>query len=311
MSIIRKSFFYSIDRSDANANLPVAYCIDLPQLIERVKETRSASDDDQLIKLGIDSGGGSFKITLTIMSKDPNQQGEGDFKNGGVRRIFILVLVPGLPEKYHYVDLLWRRLLSLDKLDAVVACDLKMSNIMVGLMAHSSSYPCPYCEAPKKNLTTDRGRLRSIANIRENLEKSTSQFCCINDPVIPGNPESPIYLAVPPPPLHLTLGIVNTVYKAVEKIAPDWSDLWVGSANVRHQQRGYGFTGGACQSLIKSVSALNDNEDLRGYVRVSLEQMQIYTNQCFIKSISGFAKLQRRVQKVFQDGSRSRLRHSD
>lgn len=269
------------DCQNQHVDLPVVYCTDVPKLIERVREGRSIGEENQLIKLGIDGGGGSFKITLTVMSTDPAQHRglKGEFKQGGVKRLLILALVPDLPEKYQYVLVLWRNLLKLKDLDAVVACDLKMANILVGIMAHSSSNPCPYCDVMKKNLATDQGNLRTIANIRQNLAKPIGErLSCINDPLIPGNPEKPIFLSVPPPPLHIMLGVVNTIFKAVEKIYPDWCDIWVGQSHVRHQQRAYGFTGGACRKLVETANILMDNPDLAGYVKVSFNLNIFHTN---------------------------------
>lgn len=136
----------------------MVYCTNVESLIERVREERSIGEEHQLIKLGIDGGGGSLKITLTVMPTDPAQHRNitEKFKQGGVKRLLILALVPDQPEKYHYVKVLWWNLLKLNNLDAVVACDLKMANIMVGIMAHSSSKPCPYCDVAKKSLATEQ-----------------------------------------------------------------------------------------------------------------------------------------------------------
>lgn len=230
-----------------------------------MKEARSTHGDDDLLKIGVDGGRGFFKVTLSIVAKDSTNE-SGAFKTGGVKCLFILAIAADLPEKYDYVALIWDKLLHLQELDAVIAGDLKIVNVIVGIMAHSSSYPCPYCNVHKKMLSSNEGLLRTKSIIRGNMNKSD---CCVHEPLVPGGADFPILLICPPPPLHLMLGIVNAIFRAVEKKSPDWCDLWVSKANIRHQMMAYGFTGGACKKLIEHVSVLQDNRDLDGFVQVS------------------------------------------
>lgn len=196
------------------------------------------------------------------------------FKDSGVKRLHIIALAPKLPEKYEYVRLIWN-LLELDNFEYVVAGDLKIINIIVGIMAHSSSNPCPYCEIGKNNLIDASGTPRTIGRIKEHSardktsKKRSNHASCIHEPLVSGNDENLILQVCPPPPLHILLGIINAVFQAVEKGYPDWADLWANAAHVRHQQRAYGFTGRACHSLIGAVDVLQDNEDLVGYFNVS------------------------------------------
>lgn len=189
----------------------------------------------------------------------------------------ILAVAPKLAEKYDNIIPIWKNLLKLHELDAVIAGDLKIVNIITGLMAHSSAHPCPYCEADKKKLLEYSGTLRTVGNIRHNYrawktartEPAKKYFNCVNEPLINGSDEQLILTACPPPALHITLGIVNSLFKAVEAINSQCAELWVAKARVRHQQRTYGFTGRACHSLLESCDVLDDFEELHEYLSVS------------------------------------------
>lgn len=245
-------------------------------LIEHVKKSREGNEEHgHYIKLGIDGGGGFLKVTLSILSRDPPPaRSSNSFKDSGVKRLHIIALAPNLPEKYEYISLIWNNLLNLNALEYTVAGDLKIINVIVGIMAHSSSYPCPYCEIAKKDLAVQAGIPRTIGRIKEHSDKRAESIkrsdhaSCIHAPLVSGDDADMILEICPPPPLHIKLGIVNAVFKAVEKRNPDWADLWAHKAQVRHLQRAYGFTGGACKDLIRAANILQDHEDLVGYFYV-------------------------------------------
>ena len=170
---------------------------------------------------------------------------------------------------------IWKSLLKLDDIKSIVAGDLKIINIIVGIMAHSSTNPCPYCEAMKSDLGKISGLPRSKGSIKNNSTlkkkaKGKNFASCVNAPLIYGEDEDEILYLCPPPPLHIKLGIVNTIFKDLEKKYPDWTDLWIQEADVRQQQRTYGFTGRACHSLLDNTRCLRDSPELSNYVNVSL-----------------------------------------
>lgn len=223
-----------------------------------------------------------MKITLSVLPRNFHSTEEGpSFKKGGVKRLHIIALAPSVPEKYEFISLIWTNLLKLNELEATVAADLKTINIIVGIMAHSSSHPCPYCETSKKELVLKCGRPRTVENIREqctkheSLQKSNECASCIHPPLICRKGDDHILDICPPPPLHITLGIVNAVFQAVQKQNPDWANLWALKAHVRHQQRAYGFTGRACHSLISTANLLQENKSLVGYFNVSICSIHI------------------------------------
>lgn len=85
--------FEHCDGQTVHIDTPIVYCKDIPGLVQRVTEARSLDMQNMLVKLGIDGGGGFFKVTLSIISMNSDHpQHVGTFKDSGVRRIIILAL---------------------------------------------------------------------------------------------------------------------------------------------------------------------------------------------------------------------------
>jgi hypothetical protein len=261
----------------------VAYCTNVPELINRIKLSRSTAGDDCLVKIGIDGGRSFFKITLSLIFPPTEHLAENRFKDGGVKKLFIIALSPNLAEKYDNISPIWTDLLKLHEVECLVAGDLKIINIIIGIMAHSSRNPCPYCEALKSELGTTNGISRTKGTIKDHCNRKMEMVgknsaSCVNVPLVSGNDGDKILNLCPPPPLHITLGLVNTIFKSVEKKAPDWVDLWVNQAQVRHQQMTYGFTGRACHALVDAANCLADNPELSDYVMASYATKQMLNN---------------------------------
>ena len=116
-------------------------------------------------KIGVDTGGGFLKCCLNISSNDDfietvtkRRKFSDDFKcqnakNTSVKKLIILAIVPNVKESYENVHQIFQ-LLNFDKIDKDYhkiryAADLKMINILLGLMSHSSAHPCSWCTIDK------------------------------------------------------------------------------------------------------------------------------------------------------------------
>ena len=100
---------------------------------------------------------------------------------------------------------------------------------MCGLTKH----PCCYCTA-KKNKLSEGGELRTLQSIKENyyrflsdghgdLKKAKDFYNCVNLPLIAGRDNQTILELLPPPELHLFLGVTNYL---LENLAKKWSGLY-------------------------------------------------------------------------------------
>ena len=92
-------------------------------------------------------------------------------------------------------------------------------------MTHSSMHPCCWCNINKYNLDK-KGEERTIGSLNElywefyhsraDKSKAKEYGNAIHPSMVNGNDATPIMEIVPPPELHLLLGPVNTLYKAME-----------------------------------------------------------------------------------------------
>ena len=76
-------------------------CNNVNALIDKIVELRGYDDDDDeiLIRIGIDGGGGFFKVCLSIFTLQ-QQRSAAAFKDSGVKRIFLLAIAPSTQENY-------------------------------------------------------------------------------------------------------------------------------------------------------------------------------------------------------------------
>lgn len=299
------------------------YCKDLNDLIEFIKEKRNVSN--VRLKFGIDGGGGSLKICMSIQSdeselepspkkrqKYSEEVASKSFQDSGVKKLIILGLVQNVQESYGNVKDLWSDI-GIDSKHGKVAADLKLCNIMAGIMPASSSYPCTWCEVPKGSLETST--LRTIENIKANYmqwlnaggkkELAKNFKCCISPPIFNVSEDKSLLDMMPPPELHLYLGVVNGIFKHMEKEFKSTALTWAKTCNVERQVNfsGESFNGNNCKQLLSKL------DDLRSkcpvgclkFVQV-LSDFRLVADSCFSNSLNpDFAKLIDNFKKSYLD----------
>ena len=76
------------------------------------------------------------------------------FKNSGVKRIFIIGIVPKVSEDYVNVKRLWINIgIHVLQKKYTIATGLKLCNVLLGMMSHSSCHPCVWCDITKCNFS--------------------------------------------------------------------------------------------------------------------------------------------------------------
>lgn len=257
-------------------NATVAYCTNLESLIQNVTEKRSVSNYH--LKFGIDGGGKFLKVTLSIQATDnllnenkgrqKYQDGISakNFKDTGVNKLLILALAHNTQENYENVRQLWQTL-KIDNFSGTIATDLKLANILVGIISHSSIYPCTWCYASKDNLNVC-GEYRTVQNTTDNYDKwCKSGACkakakeyknCIHPPIFSLEKDRSFLHIIPPPELHLMLGMVNTLYKHLLENCEEDAIMWAKECHVTRDVRhnGSSFNGNACKILLDKVDIL-------------------------------------------------------
>lgn len=227
----------------SNDTKVVVYCTYLQGFIKHIQNQREVSNP--FFKLGIDGGGGFLKICLSVQtsSNESNNSKRSTydegiaakrFKDSGVKKLFILAIASDSQENYENVSKLWSEL-CLKSFEGTIATDLKLANILAGIMPHSSLYPCTWCYAKKGELDSC-GTLRSSQNTVENYTKWRASgavksqakkfFNCVNPPLIMTKNEKVYLDIIPPPELHLMLGVANTLFSYMLKDCESESLAW-------------------------------------------------------------------------------------
>ena len=80
--------------------------------------------------------------------------------------MIVLAIVEKLPERYENIKTLME-LLNIEKFTFFVCCDLKLQNVIVGIQAHGSTYPCAYCFGKRPDYPDARSRPRTFGEIRK------------------------------------------------------------------------------------------------------------------------------------------------
>jgi hypothetical protein len=148
-----------------------------------------------------------------------------------------------------------------------VATHLTLANILTGIMTHGSMYPCTWCNIVKYHLF-NKGTLRSLESNRKNYnnwsisrgnKNDLTKFGnCIFPPIIQSSAENAVILKIiPPPVLHLMMGVVNNIYSAMNKDVPEVCKKWAGICHVQKEAfYGGSFNGNSCRLLLAKVDVL-------------------------------------------------------
>ena len=157
------------------------------------------------------------------------------FLDSSVKKLFIIGIVEATQENFENVSIL-RLLLKLNKIECTVATDLKMANILIGIMSHSSKYPCKWCTTFSDELHKC-GEMRTIRKCIKQFndwqnnggKKDKAQFfeSCVNKPLFDCDEDTEIIDLIPPPELHLLIGIVNRLYENMLVQFKEEGEEWV------------------------------------------------------------------------------------
>ncbi|PAA89846.1 hypothetical protein BOX15_Mlig027848g1 [Macrostomum lignano] len=247
---------------------PAVICSDLQGLLNHICTERGI--ENSFVKIGIDGGGGSLKVVLTVNGESEPAASpvkklacSRQFLNSGVKKLMIIAIAPDVSETYLNVKLLLDSL-NLQAISFTVACDLKLANIVIGLQNHAAMYPCTWCEA-KAPFTAD-GLTRTFGSVTKNAAafseagnelRSAKLFkSCVNKPLLSGGEDEPILNKLPPPELHLLIGVVN---KIVDSLEADGGHVlsWAASHNIgRADYRGGSFEGNQCHAILQLADEL-------------------------------------------------------
>ena len=241
-------------------------CKDVKGLVDYVCQKRQLIEP--LLRLGIDGGQGFVKVCINIIDTTSSEsnvpRSKRGFLDSGVKRLFILGIVQDKCEMYENLREMLSHLdlLNCTGFDYILATDLKVCNIMAGIQNHSATYPCTWCytKLPHKKKAKPRtlGEIKKYhaAYVKAKCRNAPKYYNCVNEPLIKGKDTDKMIDVLPPPPLHLMLGVVNTVF---DKLQDKWDQAYTWAARhniVKKNYHGGCMEGPACHALLKKVHVL-------------------------------------------------------
>ena len=250
---------------------------DISSFISEVVKVRELERHHCLVKIGMDGGGGFLKICASVfnlMIRDNPQSMKTlakKFSDTGAKKILIIAIAPETPENFFNMEKIWvaagLNSLSWDYSTCTIASDLKLLNILLGLMSHSSMHPCWWCDVDKYHLH-EKGVQRTIGSLNQLYREFRDAFVpeskakdfgnVVYPPLIKGDPETPVIYAIPPPELHLMLGPVNQIYDELSNVWTD-SNKWLQACHVKQTDyHGGKFEGNDCRKLLRKLDILRE-----------------------------------------------------
>lgn len=157
------------------------------------------------------------------------------FKSGGVKKVMVLGVFPEAKEEPTLLEKFLQEI-NLPPGSFQFCADLKLINLALGLMSHSSKFPCPFCRWPRNTLAV--GEFRTFEGIRShflawekaggNPDKAKDFFNCVRKPLSVFPLEGLVLHFVPPPQLHIKMGVTNKLFTHLEGVFPqanEWALL--------------------------------------------------------------------------------------
>lgn len=268
-----------------NSGMEGVFCNDVNELIKRVSERRGHDDEPVMFKLGLDSGRGSLKASISLLfAGDEMLESEATsgpkkgricyedglssakiFKDNGVKKLLLLAVLPNTAEDYDSIQSFLSKL-NLPPSKFLLCADLKVNNCALGLMPHSSRHPCLYChwikgsDDPHSELRTFEGIINCNIQWKQagsRPSKLKEHFNCRNEPLSIFPREGIVIDYLPLSELHLMIGIVNKMFMELERVFPD-AIKWPQGLHLVKEDYHHQFEGNECYKLLCKTNALSD-----------------------------------------------------
>ena len=298
-----------VSKNNDQEERTIVHCTNLCSLVQEVLKVRNYSSEN-LIKLGIDGGGGFLKMSLGVIDISSKQEENDESKSPiqksyrlltkslaqdtGVKRQLLIAIGEDVPESYDNLKKILH-LIDLSNVYFVISCDLKVANILCGIQAHSSKHPCCWCNVSSDSLQ-NCGSPRTFQTLADQYHNfiaaggqlsKAKEFDNVVHPSLLEIPGSTLIIdVIPPMELHLMLGIVNHLFQQLQSIWPQCKE-WPKKLHIQEQPyHGGHFAGNDCHKLLQNVDLLQQMAEnsgafqIMGFVEI-LRKFRLVVSSCF------------------------------
>ena len=292
----------------------VVYCHDVNGFVLFLAEERNIDLDNYFVRIGMDSGGGSFKVTMNLVRKhsapsNPAKKQKTDPKDSGEKRLMILALIPKISENYQNMTTVLS-FLDLSSLASSIryAMDLKMIHILLGIQAHGSTFPCCFCTwrfgtrgeeffkrvnyqpnpiPQPRTLGNQRMMATALQNATGPRKDPKCFYSTILQPLVIGANFELVMNRISPPELHLFTGIVNHI---INHLNDRWGDdLLINWLKANKLEKGeFDFNGKQCNKFLDDLLPnLEQKIPLQYYKYITaLQAFRTVKKSCFSEELN-------------------------
>ena len=269
---------------EMDREVPLLYCDEVDDMIEKAASIIGKSPDELELKLGGDSGKGSLKTTLSMTDpspQPPSKKSRVTHKDGVQalnpsrgQHCFVLASLPNRDPKIGETYDNMKIIFDLMKIREskywskfTFTGDLKIINCCLGLMACGSRFGCPHGECYKDdNGNWICGDLRTFQSILDNCREweasglprseAKQHKNCVHEPLIMfGDPDELVLRKVCPPGLHLYLGF-NHILKGFLNVWPKLQDWLENHGIVFMKYHGETLEGNEVKKVLRLLDEL-------------------------------------------------------
>ena len=269
--------FY-INQKRGYENRTIVIVKDIDAFVKHIISTRNINPHNHIVRIGLDGGGNFLKICLSIFEMDVNiempfkkrrRSKEIDFLNTGVKKSFIVAIVEDISETYDNIQKILLHIHNLNCIKFFMCNDLKATAIVLGIQNANAIYPCPICEVNDLGLTHDhliKHKPRTLDSIATNAKhfkenkckrsEARKYFSCVEQPLIPGEPDMLVGDIIVPPELHIMQGVVKHLY---DNMVKEWdgATCWLKELGLEPQKYHSGtFLGNHCHKMLQHIDEL-------------------------------------------------------
>ena len=281
------------DKDGNDINRQFVFTEDLELLLDFVISERDYEEDNVDVKVSMDGGQGRMLVVLHLGNGDEAKA----TKDTSTKRAIILAYVDNIPETHFNLSKILNNLkVHMVKYHHTIVGDLKLYNIILGLMECGSRHGCYICKGKKgpdgiwvageyrsiENILSDHTLWQSESGLKKDMK---NYFNAIREPIVKASnakllendhSETKTLLLTPIPPLHvIRLGPVNKIWKGLsQKTSMDDIESLLGL--VRKDMQKKEFQGPQCVKILNNLDLLRLYlpEDLHSYVD-ALESIKI------------------------------------
>jgi hypothetical protein len=240
----------------------MVYVNNTSQFIQHIIEERGLDIHNTIVRISLDAGQNFLKAIVNVF--DPSEPNQDIYSDSGVRKCFILAIVEDVSEDNGNLQNLLIRL-KLHEVSFYIAFDLKCGNSVFGLSNHAGKYSCLYCEG---ECSMEPGTSRTLGSLDYWYEKFVSEgkvrsrmknYKNVINPrllYLTEDPEILLEHCVPPPELHILMGVVTKLGVLLLQLWPQF-ESWLKKHNIMFRgYQGVGFDGNNSSKLLSLVDIL-------------------------------------------------------